>query len=446
MAEALDGRANIAGLPAEADGILSDVRIVSLALGAVSLPLAMLLDAVPLWLMAVAVGLALLIWFHPQEAAPAGILFMFLGSVVLPVPRGDAPAQTPLEMYYWACGLLIITGAGVARLGSRVFQIPTSAKTFLAVGVLAAIYGLAQGISLGYVLRQVYGILLLIAYLTIAVHFGSESLLVRRLQTYGFVCALVFFTYYLAVFAKYGIEKQLNPAGPGAALLATVLLTSGLNNRKLGRVAVALILMVVPALLLARSAFLTPLVAALLVVALGATSRAVKLFFFVGAIGLGLVGLVPAIANNIGDSISTALGPNSAVPLEIFHADTLVGRVMQLASALTTLRAHPLLGAGLGSNFEWFEPGFGWMEAAFVDNGWAYLLAKTGMVGLVSFLWFLGTVSRRISKQTAALSACFLTITLVTMFSQACYFHFTQAPLTGTIVGLLLAKNNRKTV
>lgn len=446
MAEALDGRANIASLPVGADGILSDVRFVCLALGAVFLPLAMLLDAVPLWLMAVAVGLALLIWFHPQEAAPAGILFMFLGSVVLPVARGDAPSQTPPEMYYWACGLLIITGAGIARLRSRLFQIPRSLKAFLAVGVLAAIYGLAQGISFGYVMRQFYGILLLIAYVAIAVHFGSESLLVRRIQTYGFICALVFLGYYLAVFAKYGIEKQLNPAGPGAALLATVLITSGLNEKKLGRMAVALILMVVPALLLARSAFLTPLVAALLVIALGAKSRAVKLLFFVGAIGLGLVGIVPAVADNVGDSISTILGPNSAVPLEIFHADTLLGRVMQLASALTTLRAHPLLGAGLGSNFEWFEPGFGWMEAALVDNGWAYLLAKTGIAGLVTFLWFVGTVSRRISRETAVLSACFLTITLVTMFSQACYFHFTQAPLTGTIVGLLLAKGHRKTV
>jgi len=445
MAEPLERQADSLNLPRKTEAFKGDLCFVLLALALVSLRLALLLDATPLWLMAVAAVLTVVVWRNPQEAAPAAILFLFCASVILPVAVIDVPAQTPTEMYYWAGGLFLITGAAVARLGSRVFRIPNSAKGFFAVSMLAAVYGLAQGISVGYVARQLYGILLLIAYLALAIHLGTEKLLVRRIQTYGFLCALLFFVYYIVAFAQYGIEKQANPAGPEAALLSTVLLTSAVVNRNFLRAVVALILLVIPALLLSRSALLTPFVATILTIAICAKSKTAKVFSYLVAAGLGLIGTLPPVANIAGDIIRLIFGSNSIVPEEIFHADSLLGRAMQMVSALATARVHPLLGAGLGSNIEWFEPASGWMSAAFVDNGWAYLLAKMGVAGLVTFLWFLATVFRHVARQTAALSACLLTVTLVTMFSQASYFHFTQAPLMGTIAGLLLAKDYRRT-
>ncbi len=94
---------------------------------------------------------------------------------------------------------------------------------------------------------------------------------------------------------------------------------------------------------------------------------------------------------------------------------------------------------GLGGEIEWESPFLGLRQIAYVDDGWAYLLQKMGLLGAVAFLYFLITMLRSISRNSLALSACLLAVALVTMFSEPVFFHFTTAPFMGTFAGLLLA-------
>jgi hypothetical protein len=71
-------------------------------------------------------------------------------------------------------------------------------------------------------------------------------------------------------------------------------------------------------------------------------------------------------------------------------------------------------------------------------------LQKMGLLGVAAFLWFLVTVLRNVSPQSAALSACLLCVTFVALLSEPTYFHFTTAPFVGTFAGFLLAKKERE--
>lgn len=110
-----------------------------------------------------------------------------------------------------------------------------------------------------------------------------------------------------------------------------------------------------------------------------------------------------------------------------------------MAEAVNTVRAHAWLGDGLGSSFDWDSPFQGFLQGPYVDSGWGYLLQKMGLLGAATFLWFLFTVLRSVSRKSAALSACLLSVTFVACFSQPVFFHFTTAPFVGTFAGLLYA-------
>ncbi len=82
------------------------------------LPVAALFGGMAFLMMALAAGLAMIVWVRPEEAPGAGILFLFASSVLLPYSaRLDIDAPSTGEMYYWAAGVFLITVAAVARLG-----------------------------------------------------------------------------------------------------------------------------------------------------------------------------------------------------------------------------------------------------------------------------------------------------------------------------------------
>ena len=406
-----------------------------------SLPAAVLLGGMARWLMILAVGLAAIVYTRPAEAPGAGILFLFAADILLPyAARFDATVQ-PREMYYWAAGVLLITAAAVVRIGlRRVFTVSLPTKLFLGVAVAAAIRGVIEGADASYILRQFYGILLLVTYFGIALRVGDEALLVRRIRLFGVLCAFFFFIYYLSVFAQHGFHKEMGFNGTQASLLAVLLFITGIESRRFSSVLAALALLMVPLLIFMRKDVLTFLVALLAAFALTVKSRARKVICFALIAVAILPALLPSVAQAVIDDLPGIAQIASILPEGTQDASTLYDRTLQLVAAADTIRLHPWLGTGLGSDIEWDSPFLGFEQVAYVDNGWAYLLQKAGLLGAAAFLWYLITMLRGVSREAPALSACLLAATFVTMFSEPVYFHFTTAPYLGTFAGLLLGR------
>lgn len=397
-------------------------------------------------ILGLALGLALIVWIRPREAPVAGMLFLFAASIILPFSaRLDITAPI-WQMYYWAVGLLIITLAAVLRIGpGRIWMVPRSAKAFLAVATLATLYGWMRGASLSYVLRQYYGILLLVVFLGIALRVGSQELLIRRIATFGVFCVVCFLVYYASIFSEYGFHKEMGANGIEAVLMAALLLLVGLERKKRSWVVVALFLLLVPVLLFMRSDVLTFLIAATVGLGMGLKSRRRRLLCYSAAALMAVPAMYPPVTGIVGRAIVNAPVVGNFVPHWLGRADSLIGRVAEMDSAIQTLRAHPLLGNGMGAELTFTLPTTGKIiSMRFVDSGWGYLVQKMGLMGTAAFIWLLVTIFSSISRESIALSACLLTVSLVTLFSQPIFFHFTTAPYIGTYAGLLLAQKRRR--
>jgi O-antigen ligase len=396
-------------------------------------------------ILVLAAGLGVYVWMRPEEGPGAALLFLFAAQILLPIPARFNTWSTDMSpMYYWAAGALIITLAAVLRLGlRRVFAVPLSAIVFLSVALASAVYAETQGAATSYVVRQFYGALLLVAYLGIALHAGDEPLLSRRARTFGVLCALCFVVYYVAVFGEYGFHRETGTHGAQASMFAILLVIAGLNARKRLWVLSALLMLLVPALLFMRRDLLAFLVALPIALAVRARTWKRRLAYCCFVALLVLLGMYPPVAQSVGEELQRMPLIGEVIPPTTESATSVVDRVVQARFALDALRDHPWLGGGLGSTFQWDSPSQGFLEGGYVDNGWAYLFQKMGLMGAAAFLWLLITIFRGISRKSVGLSACLLSATLVIMFGEPVFFHFTTAPFLGTFAGLLLAKKDR---
>ncbi len=409
------------------------------------LPIAALFGGMVQLLMVLAIILSVVVYKRPQEAASAGMLYLFACNVLLPhSARFDGVTQ-PWEMYYWAVGLAIVTSVAVIRLGwTRLLAIPRSAQVFVLVAFAAAIYGFIHGAAFSYVVRQFFGVLLLVVYFAIALHTGDEELVFRRIRTFGVLGALCFCVYYVAVFGQYGFHKEVGFNGTQAGLLATVLFIAGAQRRNIFWLLGATTLVLVPVLLFMRGDVLTFLAALPMALAMKLKSKRLRILCWFVSFIVALPAIFPPAAQIAIDQISKLPVIGKMIPEGLQDPSTLYERMLQLGAAAITVQAHPILGAGLGSDIEFESPIMGSRQVAFVDSGWAYLLQKMGLLGAAAFLCFLATMLGSISKDSLALSACLLSITFVAFFSQPIFFHFTTTPFVGTFAGLLLAAKYRR--
>jgi len=408
------------------------------------LPLALLFGGMGYLMIALALGLALIVWVRPQEAPAAGMLYLFACSVLLP-PSGrfEVLPESAGEFRYWAIGLLIITVAAVVRIGlRRVFAVPFSAKVFLAVAFAAAVYGQTHGATASYALRQLYGVLLLIVYLGIALNAGNEELLLRRIRTFGVLCAIIALVYYILVFREYGFHKETGFHGAQASLLAIVLFMAGVDRRKSLWVLGTVALLLVPTLFFMRSDILTFLFAVPTALALRVKSKKLRVLFWSASALIALPAIFPPAAQTVIDEIAKVALADKVIPPSMQDTDTLYWRGLQLAESMNVVQAHPWLGQGLGSAFAFDNPSLGFLQTPFVDSGWGYLFQKMGLLGAAAFLWFLITLFRNASRQSAVIAACIISTAVVSLFSRPTFFHFTTAPYLGTFAGLLLAKKH----
>jgi O-antigen ligase len=408
-------------------------------------PVAAFVGGMSFLVMALAAGLAIYVWSHPEEAPASSLLFLLAAQILLPsTARIYNESLDISQMYIWAFGLLLITISAVIRVGlRRVFAVPLSALAFLGVALASATYAELHGAATSYVLRQLYGILLLITYLGIALHAGSEESLLKRVRVFGVLCALCFIVYYLAIFGVYGFHKEMSTSGAQASLLAILLVIAGLNARKFFWVLSALLLLSIPALLFQRRDLGAFLVALPIAFAAQSETRKRRLAYICLAALLALPGVFPQIAQSVGDQIKGVPMIGEMIPSSAQDSSSLYERAIQAQFALDAVRKHPWLGEGLGSTFEWVSPFQGTLGAGYVDSGWAYLFQKMGFLGAGAFIWFLVTIFKAVSRESVGLTACFLSAALVTMVSEPIFFQFTTAPFMATFAGLLLAKKNR---
>jgi len=410
-----------------------------IVLGLVSI--AALLGGMAYLMIVMAIGLSVYVWKRPNEAPGAAMLFLFAAGILLPYSaRFLSESDDMSQMYYWAAGLLLITVAAVMRIGvKRVFNVPRSAQAFFLVAIAASLYGFTQGATVSYALRQFYGVLVLIVYLGIAYHVGDALLLTRRIATYGVLCAFAFFVYYVAVFSEYGFHKEMGYTGTQASFLAIALFLPSVGRRMYTRAAGAMCIMGVPILLFARKDVLTYLLAIPVALAINLKSKTLRILCGC-VIGLiALPALFPPIADMVGEQMTNLPMVGELIPHGAQGAESLYERVIQADVALSTVQSHPLLGEGFGGVFQWDSPYQGFLQSGYIDNGWAYLLQKMGLLGAAAFLWFLVTVFAAVSRKSIGLGACLISAALVTMFSEPVFFHFTLAPFLGSYAGLIVA-------
>jgi hypothetical protein len=424
-------------------------RLSLLLAGAIIVSLAGLLGGMQYVIIVLALGLAILIMRKPQEAIPAGWLFMLAAMTLLPVTARlhylDIRTEgIDWQQYYWAAGSLIVLLAALYRVGiSSVLHAPASLKAFLLVAITSSIFGYFRGNEVSYVIRQLYGSILFVLYFVIAWVVGNEELLFRRLKGIAPLVALTLFVYYVSVFSQFGFHKEDTSVTSQLGLVATFLFVKGVIERRSSWLAPSVVVLGASTLFFFRHVFLGFLFAIALALAMRNASRIRRQLCFGIAALILLPSMFPSGAQFVVDTVEEKAPelfgrlPESTGTRD---AASMLVRYAQLGSAAAALMQSPLFGYGMGSNLQWYDPDEKYVEQPFVDNAWAYLLVKMGFAGILAFCWVLVTLLRCMSRRSLAISICLLTIFLIGMISEPLCFQFTTSPIAGALAGILYAK------
>lgn len=423
------------------EGQLSPADALKLCLGSATLivlPVAGVYGGMVAILMLLAAALAWHTYGTPKDALVAGPLFLMAGNVLLPSSARFDFTIEPWEQYYWAVGICLITTAAFAKTGLRpLLRMPRSLQVFVSVAVLASAYGLVRGNEPSYVVRQLFGSLLLAAYFALALEGAEEKTFLQSLRRYGVPCALGFVGYYAWVFSQYGIHKEITSIGTQAAILGVMFIAVPGWKWKVA----SSLMLAVPLLLVVRRDLAAFALALVVIWAFSAKSVLLRVSYFLLAAFLVLISLAPPY---VGMVLDAALGTTSIerfLPAGARDATSIEDRGLQLAEAGMILQQSPVFGYGMGASLGWQSVARGDMEQAYVDNGWAYVAVKMGIAGILAFGWFLVDLIRRMPGASVPLSTCLLSLVLLVMFAEPVFFQFTTSPFVGAMAGLLYAKS-----
>ena len=423
-------------------------RLSFLLAGAIVVSLAGLLGGMQYVIIALALGLAILVACKPEEAVPAGLLFMLAAMTLLPARArfhyiDGRTAGIDWQQYYWAIGSLVIVLAAFYRVGlSSLLRAPASLKAFLLVAIAAAIFGFYRGNQTSYVIRQLYGSILFVLYFAISRAVGNEELLFRRLKTFGVLVALVFIFYYASVFNEWGFHKEDTSLPVQMGIFSTLLFVKGLVEKRLSWIVSSGILFIASFLLFMRHVLLTFFFAAALALAMQSTSRIRRAFCFGVAALILLPSVFPLGAQFAADVLEEkAPGIYDLLPEGTHDAKTLMDRTIQMAASGALVLQSPVLGGGMGAELTWSSD-LGDREEKFVDNGWAYLMVKMGGAGILTFGWLFVSILRCMSRQSLILSISLLAILMIVMFSEPVCFQFALSPIPAALAGIVYARKH----
>jgi hypothetical protein len=444
------------------------VFAISLVCIYVLLPFLGLLEAPPASygiLMAISIYFAADTLLHPVRALLHAPLFMLLATAFVPQSFVIYGGGAPPEYYFWATGLLFITSALVLRLpwetlvrGRKRIGVPFFLIAFSLVCVAASLQGLRLGFGASYVARQLFGALLFIIYFCAALVLPkTRSEIVKYfdiLKWVGITASL--FTIIIDTPSvsigdmgtfKWGLSIYC--AMLAVYCVAGAATAKGLKNRVWLGVQ-ALILIANPIVFQARAATgFAALASGLAFVAL-IKSNKMKVLLTVGALAIAIGAIVAGLILPV-DSFLPQIG-NAAhlVPRNILKDPSYIGRVNELLSALQVVKAHPFLGAGLGSALTFFDTTVGRVESVVpIDQGFAYLLSKLGLLGLVSFYALVFSVFRRSGwpkRNLLHISTFVLFFFCIGfMLSHPDMLQFIVASFSGMISGLLCREGTLRT-
>jgi hypothetical protein len=403
-----------------------------------TLSVASIAGGMPALSIGLAIWIAVFIHKTPASVVYAGPLYLFAVNVFLPsAARFDPASSSNFEMYYWAVGILLITLVPLFRLGWKGYmRVPRSLQFFLLVALASSFYGAARGNDLSYVLRQLFGLLLFFAYFAFGQHFGDEEEFCCKTRNYSIPCVFAFVLYYISTLDEYGIHKEITTLGTmGAALAILFIAKTGWKWR------LAATILMLPGLLLVQRRDLVVFVLALVLICLLRTKSIILKFFMVSAATLIMVfSLAPPLGAKLLDAMLGTSVIDRWLPEGARDISSLEDRNLQLVEAGLVVAKSPMLGQGMGGELGWMSASRGDMQQAYIDNGWAYLLTKMGMLGVMVFLCFVWVLLRNTPGNSAGLSACILSMLLLVMFAEPVFFQFTTSPLLGAIAGMLYGK------
>jgi len=418
------------------------LQIASVLGGIVVAGIAAVAGGMPGVVLALAMVLAVRVHQHPEEAIIAGPLFLMVCEIILPSSNRLNMKEEAWEMYFWASGLLLITCAGFSRQRYKLlFKLPRSLQSFALVAFAASIYGISHGAELSYVIRQLYGAVLLCAYFALALRGMNEDSFLRAFRFYGVACALAFIVHYALVFGELGVHKEWTPL-----VTQTTVLAIPFAARRGWKWQLAAAVMLVPPLLdVMRREFPGFVLGIVLIWAFRARSRWRRGFSWALAGVIVVASLAPPVVDVILDTVTQTSVLDRFMPEGTRDASTVMERGMQVVSALSVLQTSPLFGSGMGSSFESYRAGGGTADIPYVDNGWAHLIVKMGIAGLLTFGWFAVNLVSWMPGRSVGLSACLLSMLLLVLFVEPIFFNFSTTPFLGAMAGLVYIGRNRKT-
>lgn len=414
-------------------GALSGVIVTAIA--AMTVATTGAIYAMPTLLIATAIFLAVRVYRKPEEAIVAAPVFLMAAGILLPSESRFFDINNPdaWQIHVWAFGLFLITVGAFLKVGYKIlFRLPISLQGFLVVALLAAAYGLAIGNLPSFVFRQLFGSLLLGAYFALALRGLDEERFLRALRFCGVGCVLAFCVYYAWVFDQYGIHKEMIPLPTHTTILA--ILFAGRRGWRWWLAAG--IMQVVPLLVIARRDLATFALGVVLICALSAKLRLMRWASWTLAGLIIVVSLVPSYVGVVFDAM-TGTRVFELIPEGSKDEITVEQRGLQFVEAVAVVQRSPLLGNGLGGTLNWFDRHLGSVRQMYIENGWAYLLTKMGLVGVLAFLWFGINVVRWMPGNSIPLTACVLSMLTLLLFVEPVFLNYITAPLAGAVTGTL---------
>lgn len=405
--------------------------------------------------------------FHPVDGLWISPSFILVASLVCPPEGFVVGAGYSPELAYWAIGICVLFvamlipylfhGGRQPRAGSDTgAQIvpPRGFYAFAIMSVVATAVGLAHGYSLLNVGKQLFGCALLCAYFLFVLRFAPRAEDVDRIVTpiacAAAICSFIYIAMDISLFSETNFSTHLTPIafydGALCVLLIPRILRSKRNIRIDRTLLVALFLFTIPVLTQMKRIVVAWVLCVLLAWGLRSESRRKRYLYLLASFLILAILVSTSVLNPIGTWLSKYESLKNFFPEDVQSHYSVFLRLEEFRQVISTFGSAPVLGGGLGSTLNWYDPitKTDWeMETA--ADGLLYLLVKMGIAGTVAFLWFivpLGTASlrRRISGLHLALFLL-LVFHLLQMIADVTFFYFLTAGWVGTTSAFLYILN-----
>lgn len=393
----------------------------------------------------------------PQTAVWGATVYMLLVTGLVPQEYGSAdnPYLAP-QLYAWAVGLFLITLPMALSLPWRQLfarschrKAPLALTLFLLSIAAASVQGLRLGVTVSYVSRQAYGALLFCLYFWAAVHFTNHKDAIeksmRRIKFVGLAVGLITIIYWIGIehdFAHFKMDLATYETTLAAYCTGEFLCARELWSRLVLGVEI-LIFFSHPVLFHSRGAVgFCGIVMLLGAGMLLLPSRKAKVLVLAGVLMFLLLAIKTNIFAPLRELVPDIGGAADVIPEDVISDPSFYSRIDQWITAIRTLQTHPILGTGLGSELEYFDPATNtWGYRAIVDPGYAYLISKFGLLGigaLFSLLFSIGRSSGWPARDGMHVGFFLIFIfSILYMIDGSIMLHFLTSAWIGTVFGFL---------